>query len=325
MAKWRVARPSGSRTSSRGESTPLAEPVKPPLPLRDGVAPSFVWLAPGDWPDMLAFLTGHFRHIPEATWLARIARGEVVYADGEPVTASGPYRSGRQVYYYRELEAETPIPFTEQILFEDEDLLVVDKPHFLPVIPGGRFLQETLLVRLKKSTGLTQLTPIHRLDRETAGVIIFSHKPATRGLYQSLFQKRAMNKIYHALAPHAEGVAMPITRRSCIARGEPFFRMREIDGPANSETRIEVLERQGELSLYELRPVTGRQHQLRVHLAGLGIPIVNDGFYPAVQQSREDDWSRPLQLLAKQISFDDPQTGARRSFSSARKLSLIAG
>jgi len=301
---------------------PYSPALQAPLPIKDGVGPSYLWLPDGQWPDMLSFLCAHFSHIDRATWLARMAGSEVVFGDGERIAPGSPYRRGQQVFYYREIEAEPPIPFAEHILFQDEYLLVADKPHFLPVIPSGRFLQETLLVRLKRSTGLAHLTPIHRLDRETAGVIIFSHDLATRGAYQSLFQQRAMHKVYHALAPHSDALAWPHVRRSCIARGEPFFRMQEIDAPANSETSIDVLERRGDLSRYELRPLTGRQHQLRVHMAALGMPILNDGFYPRVLQSEHDDWSRPLQLLAKEIAFDDPISGLRRAFSSRRNLNF---
>lgn len=293
-----------------------------PLPVRDGVSASLMWLQEGSWPDMLAFLVAHFPHIDAATWMARMQRGEVVDRDGVCITPDTPYRRGRCIYYYREIEAETLIPFKEEILFQDAHLLVADKPHFLPVTPSGRFLQQTLLVRLKKQTGLQHLTPIHRLDRETAGVVIFSHDPATRGLYQSMFQKRAMHKVYHALAPLSDTLAFPLTRHSCIIKGEPFFCMQEVDAPANAETRIELLERRGTLGLYTLHPVTGRQHQLRVHMSAIGLPIINDPFYPRAMPDKFNDFSAPLQLLAKEIAFDDPLTGARRSFASRQKINF---
>jgi tRNA pseudouridine32 synthase/23S rRNA pseudouridine746 synthase len=293
-----------------------------PLPVRDGVGPSLVWLQEGSWPNMLAFLVAHFPYIEAATWIARMERAEVVDQEGIGIAPDTPYRRGRCIYYYREIETETVIPFAEKILYQDAHLLVADKPHFLPVTPSGRFLQQTLLVRLKKSTGLMHLTPIHRLDRETAGVVIFSHDPSTRGAYQSLFQKRAMHKVYHALAPSSDALSFPLTRHSCIVKGDPFFRMHEIDAAANAETRIELLERRGDLSLYELHPVTGRQHQLRVHMSALGLPIVNDAFYPEALPNKLDDVSAPLQLLAKEIAFDDPLTGAHRSFASRQKISF---
>ena len=296
-----------------------------PLPQKQGVAPSYLWLPEGVWPDMLSFLVSYYPHIDAATWKARMARGEVVDRAGLPLLPETPYVRGRCMFYYRELDAETPIPFQEQILFRDAHLLVVDKPHFLPVTPGGRFLQESLLVRLKNSTGLEHLTPIHRLDRETAGVVMFSHNPDTRGLYQSMFQKRVVDKLYHALAPLMAGRALPMVYRSCLVKGEPFFRMREIDGCANAETHIDLLEQRAGLGLYALRPVTGRQHQLRVHMAALGCAIVNDGFYPEALPCKQDDFSQPLQLLAKQIAFADPLNGTLRQFESLRKIDFPEG
>lgn len=291
-----------------------------PLPTRDGVSASHVWLGEGNWPNMLAFLVARFPAVSEADWAGRMERGEVVDLQGVRQRPGSPCRRGTCIFYYRELAHETPIPFAETILFQDEHILVADKPHFLPVIPTGRFVRETLLVRLKDKTGLSDLTPIHRLDRETAGVVLFSHNPATRGIYQSLFQKRAMEKVYEALAPTRPELRFPLIRRSRMVEGEPFICMTEVEGEPNSETHIDVLEHRGELSLYCLRPVTGRKHQLRLHMAALGMPIVNDAFYPVALPCKGDDVSRPLQLLAREISFTDPLTGTRRRFASERRL-----
>ena len=293
-----------------------------PLPIRDGVAPSYLWLPPGSWPDMLSFLTAHFHHVNAATWIDRMQRGEVRFADGTVILPATAYRRGHCIFYYREIAHETPIPFAASILYQDAHVLVADKPHFLPVTPGGRFVKETLLVRLKHSTGLSDLVPIHRLDRETAGVVIFSHNPATRGRYQSMFQQRVMRKLYHALAPIVPGLTWPLKRHSRIEKGEPFFRMMECAGTANAETEITLLEQQNGLGLFALRPHTGRQHQLRVHMAALGMPIVNDDFYPHALPCKQDDVSRPLQLLAKQITFVDPLSGVERSFESGRNLAF---
>lgn len=298
--------------------------MKSPLPIRDGVAPSYVWLQQGPWPHMLAFLCERFPDVAPATWQQRMARGEVVDGAGAPLLPDSPYRRGICVFYYRELEGETPIPFREQILYRDAHILVADKPHFLPVIPSGRFLHETLLVRLKKQLQLPDLTPIHRLDRETAGVIVFSHNAASRGAYQSLFQQRAVDKVYEALAPTLPGRTFPFTYRSRMVEGTPFFRMREEAGAPNSETRIDLIAQRGALSLYRLQPVTGRKHQLRVHLAALGMPIVNDAFYPLALPCKADDMTQPLQLLARAIAFTDPISGERRHFESARSLGGIA-
>jgi tRNA pseudouridine32 synthase/23S rRNA pseudouridine746 synthase len=292
-----------------------------PLPVRDGVAPSYLWLPEGQWPDMLAFLVARYPAVHESSWRERMARGDVVDGEGRPLQPSSPYRRGMRIFYYRELEyVETPIPFQEEILFQDEHLVVVDKPHFLPMIPTGRFLHETLLVRLKKTLGLQDLTPIHRLDRETAGVVVFSSNIASRGAFQSLFQKRAVQKEYEALAPRLYGREFPFTYRSRMVDGEKFFVMKEEEGEPNSETVIDVIEHRADATLYRLWPHTGRKHQLRLHLAALGIPIVNDAFYPVALPCKEDDVSQPLKLLARSITFPDPVSGGIRHYESRRSL-----
>ncbi len=175
-------------------------------------------------------------------------------------------------------------------------------------------------MRLKKKLKLDSLVPLHRIDRETAGLVTFSLNPETRRHYASLFTKHEARKVYEALAPTLPGGHFPINRRSCLVKGEPFFRMKEAEGMPNSETTIDVMENMGAITLYRLVPVTGRQHQLRVHCAALGIPIINDRFYPEVQSCKEDDFSSPLQLLARSISFRDPLTGQDRHFRSNFKL-----
>lgn len=292
--------------------------IRPPP--RDGVSASRVQLPPGAWSTALEFLVAHFRDIPESTWRARIERGQVLREDGSALESFTPYRAGETLHYYRELQAEPPIPFEAQIIYRDEHLLIADKPHFLPVIPAGRFVQETLLVRLKQATGLQELVPLHRIDRGTAGLVALSINPQTRGAYQQLFPQRAVLKQYEALAPTLPGLRFPITRRSRIAPGEPFFRMGETLGAANSETLIEIAERRGALDLYRLFPVTGRKHQLRVHLAALGAPILHDPLYPTLRPEAEDDYARPLKLLARALSFIDPLSGERRRFESLRSL-----
>jgi tRNA pseudouridine32 synthase/23S rRNA pseudouridine746 synthase len=296
--------------------------AKVPLPIRDGVAPSYLWVTAPFAGTMLAFLAERFPDVTQASWIDRMARGDVVDAAGARIGPDSPVRNGMRIWYYRELEVETPIPFDAQILFQDDHLLVVDKPHFLPMIPSGRFLQETLLVRLKKTLALPHLTPIHRLDRETAGVVIFSHNPATRGAYQSLFQKRAVRKTYEALAAPIAGRALPFTYRSRMVHGDQFFVMREEEGEANSETLVELIAQRGDVCHYRLHPHTGRKHQLRLHMASLGAPICNDVFYPVALPCKGDDFSAPLQLLARSISFDDPLTGMTRTFFSQRSLDL---
>lgn len=290
------------------------------LPDRDGVSPSKQYLPPGSWSTMLEFLQQYFPEVSEDVWIFRMQKGEVVDEAGLRISPDHLYRAGAIIYYYREVAGEMRLPFEETILYRDEHLLVVDKPHFLPVTPSGQYLHETLLVRLKKKLQLEHLTPIHRLDRETAGVILFSLNLESRGVYQSLFHKREINKVYEALAPTLPGGKFPITYRSRMVAGDPFFRMQEVQGDINSETSIAVLENRGEMTLYELRPVTGKKHQLRVHLAALGIPILNDKFYPELVLRAGDDLSQPLQLLARSISFIDPYTGCKRHFKSNKVI-----
>lgn len=291
-----------------------------PLPFVEGVGPSCQWLPAGPWKTVIDFFKEQYPHVTAATWKARMAKGEVLDETGCRVEANTAFRPGACIFYYRELEFEKPIPFTEQVLYRDEHILVADKPHFLPVIPAGRFLRETLLVRLRRQGASEDLVPIHRLDRETAGVILFSLNRKTRGHYTSLFRNRKVRKVYEALAPTLEDSKFPITRRSRVVQGEPFFRMKEVPGEANSETHVNVLSIGESLSLYQLLPLTGRKHQLRLHLAALGIPVINDKLYPALTASTDDDFSRPLKLLAKSISFRDPLSGREHYFESGIRL-----
>jgi tRNA pseudouridine32 synthase/23S rRNA pseudouridine746 synthase len=293
---------------------------KAPLPMRDGVTPSFLWLPEGEWPDMLTFMASNYPAVSEAQWRGRMERGDVVDGQGTPLMPGARYQRGMRIWYYRELDAETPIPFHEEILYQDEHIVVADKPHFLPTIPTGRFLKETLLVRLRQKLGIEELVPIHRLDRETAGLVIFSSNLNSRGAYQSLFQKRLVQKEYEALAAALPGREFPFVYRSRMVEGDKFFTMKEEPGEPNSETMIDVIEQRGEHVLYRLWPHTGRQHQLRVHLSALGIPIVNDAFYPVALPCKADDVSSPLKLLARAIGFPDPLSGEWRYFESRQQL-----
>jgi tRNA pseudouridine32 synthase / 23S rRNA pseudouridine746 synthase len=294
--------------------------LRSPLPSVDGVAPSRQTLPAGHWLTVLEFLSERHSSVGVETWAARMREGRVVDEAGRRLTPASPYRAGACVYYYREPGDETRVPFEERVLHLDEHILVADKPHFLAVAPAGRFLRETLLVRLKRRTGLDALAPVHRIDRETAGLVVFSANPSTRGAYASLFQRREVSKVYEALSAGRPALDFPLTRRSRIVAGEPFFRMKETEGEPNSETRVDVRGSRDEGTLYEARPLTGRKHQVRVHFAALGIPILNDRLYPDVLPGDSEDFSSPLKLLARSVSFLDPLTGRGRYFESDRTL-----
>ena len=305
---------------------PKKEKLKSPLPMRNGVSASRVWLPPNHsgskkWHTVLDFLVERFPFIGKDILYERMQRNDIVDQSGKPYTPETPYKGETFLFYYREIPNEPVIPFKEKILFKDEHIIVVDKPHFIPVTPGGRFVKESLLVRLKNHYQQEEISPIHRLDRETAGIVLFSCNRTVRGAYQNLFQNRQVQKIYQAIAPIAD-YSFPITHKSYMVKGEPFFIMKEEAGIANSETEINLLEKQGDLGLYQLKPLTGKQHQLRVHMMSLGIPILNDPFYPVLLPDKGNDYSTPLQLLAQSLTFIDPITGEERSFQSERALTF---
>jgi tRNA pseudouridine32 synthase/23S rRNA pseudouridine746 synthase len=289
----------------------------------DGVSPSCVALPAGAWSTIATFLCERFPEVGAAEWIARMNAGAVVDEHGHAVTPERRFQPGLRVYYYRALAEEMPIPFEENVLFQDDLLVVADKPHFLPVTPSGRYLQETLLVRLKRKLGIDTLSPIHRIDRETAGLVVFAVQPATRGRYQALFADKRVSKTYEALAPYRADLALPCTYRSRLIEDACFMQMREADGEPNTETQIELLAHASALARYRLSPVTGRKHQLRAHCAALGIPILHDRIYPDLCAENSDDYARPLQLLAQHIAFRDPVTGEERCFESQRQLMEI--
>lgn len=287
-------------------------------------AASTVHLPQGSWSTVLDGLCALFPRIERAEWENRFARQRVLDAQGQPLPVDAPYRAGLRVHYFREVPREAAIPFHETLLHMDTHLVVVDKPHFLPVTPAGGFVEETVLARLTRILDNHQLVPLHRIDRHTAGLVMFSAHPDSRDAYQALFRQRRIAKTYEAWAPPLPEQAFPLVRRSRIAPGEPFFRMHEVPGEPNSETRIDVLERHATRWRYALQPVTGKKHQLRVHMAALGAPILHDPFYPDLPEPRPDDYARPLQLLARRLSFVDPLSGVRREFASELALSGVA-
>ncbi len=292
------------------------------LPTRNGVNPSAVFLPEGGWPTLLAFLSERFAAQGEAVWRQRMQRGLVLNAQGEALVESAPYLAGTKVFYYRELAAEPRIPFAEQILFENEYFLVADKPHFLPTAPVGQYVQETLVTRLRQRLDLPELVAVHRLDKETAGLVLLSKDAATRDALHRMFRERGLSKIYEAIAPYRPDLSFPLTRQSRIEEGRPFYRRQEVAGEPNSLSHIDLLEHQGEWARYRLQPVTGKTHQLRVHMAGLGLPIRHDPLYPEEGPRKGEDYSQPLQLLAQRLSFTDPISGQDYDFVSRFSLRL---
>ncbi len=277
---------------------------------------STLYLPPGAWSTVLDCLCDRFSAISREQWCDRIARGRVLDAEGKPIELAMAYREGLRIHYFREVPNETPIAVMESILYADEHLVVADKPHFLPVTPAGEYVEQTLLRRLIRRLGNPDLVPLHRIDRHTAGLVMFSASKQTRSAYQALFPTRKIDKRYEAIAPALPDLEFPRVHKTRLVDGEPFFRMQEGQGDSNTETRIEVIERNGPLWRYGLYPVTGKKHQLRVHMAALGAGICNDPFYPDVLKDAVDDFDRPLKLLAQGLSFIDPVTGHRRVFQS---------
>nr|WP_315495291.1 pseudouridine synthase [uncultured Rhodoferax sp.] len=298
----------------------MARPRPNAPPTRNGVGASSVVLPDGPWSTVLEFLVQRFPGITHAQWLQRLQDGDVVDEQGLVLTPHSSYTPKRRLYYYRALAAEPPIPFDEVVLWQDEHLLVVDKPHFLPVVPSGKYLQETVLVRLKNRLGLHDLVPIHRIDRDTAGLVLFSINPTTRDAYHALFRERVVDKTYECIAPANPALPWPIHRESRIAVSSHFMQQTEVDGPVNAITDITPIETLGPWARYQLQPLTGQRHQLRVHMHALGLPILFDGMYPTLTPEDATDYARPLQLLAQRIAFTDPLSGEARQFESQRTL-----
>jgi len=278
-------------------------------------------IAPKPYPSLLVFLCERFPAVPEEIWAQRIAAGKVLDENGQRLTLATEYTPLRRIFYFREVFSEPCIPFAETILFLDDEILVACKPHFLPVIPGGRYVDECLLNRLRRSTGIEDLVPLHRIDRGTAGLVLFSVNKKSRGLYAGLFLNRLIEKTYQAVAacqPLQETASWHVETR--IERGEPGFRMTTAPGRVNASSAINLVEVRGELARFTLRPHTGKTHQLRIHMSGIGFAILNDSYYPELLTERADNYAAPLQLLAQRLCFKDPLSGRNREFSSGRKL-----
>ena len=289
-------------------------------PHRNGVSASCVVVPPGMGPTVLDFLDQRYAFLGRDAWMQRLLAGDVMDAMGRTLAAHDPAPAGLRLYYFRSVPSEAPLPFEASVLWENAHLLVADKPHFLPVIPSGKYLHETLLVRLKQSTGIDTLSPIHRIDRDTAGLVLFAKQPSDRAPYQALFRARQVDKVYECIAPWNPELPWPLTRTSRLAPAEHFMQQREVPGPPNAITQIEPIAVHEKLARYRLHPITGQRHQLRVHMAALGLPIVGDGIYPVLTAEGSADFTRPLQLLARSLALTDPLTGQRLAWESRQSL-----
>lgn len=273
------------------------------------------------YPALLDFLVQRFPRVAPALWEQRILQGKVLDEAGVPITKETPYRPQQRLFYFRESQAEPLIPLAETILFQNEELLVVCKPPFLPVTPAGPYVNECLLHRLKIQTGNSQLVPLHRIDRETSGLVLFSRNKATRGLYGRLFLNGGLEKSYEAVAEITQcPQAIDWTVENRLVKGEPWFRTQVAAGVVNARTRIKLLAFRDNRGHFLLEPLTGKQHQLRIHMSGLGFSILNDRYYPDLLAKQTDDLDNPLQLIARRVKFIDPVSGRRMEFESERKL-----
>ncbi len=287
-------------------------PLPAPLPVRDGLGPARVRLHGGSVLAELADRFGAGAH-------AKVLAGEVFCADGSVVDETTVLAAGAHVFLYRDLPDEVVVPFDMPILYRDDDIVVVDKPHFLATMPRGGHVVQTALIRLRRELALPELSPAHRLDRLTAGVLLFTTRPQVRGRYQTLFARGEVRKSYDAVAQGVPSRVLPTVVRSRIVKERGVLQAREEPGEPNAETLVERLAGDG----YRLTPHTGRTHQLRVHMNALGVPIVNDSLYPVVKVVAPEDFSAPLQLLARSLEFDDPISGLRRRFVSKRSLAAL--
>ncbi|MFH8938410.1 RluA family pseudouridine synthase [Streptomyces griseosporeus] len=294
-----------------------------PLPQRHGVDPVRVRLpGTGSWATVRDHLVERLSGAGPGVVEGMFDAGLIVGADGRPVAPDAAFVPGMFVWFHRELPPEAPVPFAIEVVYRDEHIVVADKPHFLATTPRGSHVTETALARLRRELDVPTLTAAHRLDRLTAGLVLFTVRPGERGAYQTLFRDRRVRKAYEAVAPYDPSLALPTTVRSRIVKERGELTAREVPGEPNAVSRIELAEHRPDgLARYRLLPATGQTHQLRVHMNALGVPLLGDPLYPEVAAPvPAGDFRRPLQLLARELEFTDPVTGAEHRFRSARTL-----
>lgn len=291
--------------------------------------PSFVTLpSHSNCRNALEFLVKKFPHIPEQVWRDRINTGKVFWRDGGIINIDEPYQPNSTLGYYREVPLEPTVPFDEIIITQNEHFLIAHKPAFLPVMPGGEFVNECLQARLVQKLGIQELQAVHRLDRDTAGLVLFSTNPSTRGRYHKLFAERQITKSYQAVAiidssQQIKGKKWHV--KNHLKRSHPKFLFEnttESDTGQYAESIIECIAQTQTKALFSLSPITGRTHQLRLHMQHIGFPILNDRFYPSLQPKQPDNYQSPLQLLAKSLSFIDPITQKEETYESPAGLEI---
>ena len=316
------AGPSGNGTGHRLQlrSGIMRRKLRSPLPQRHGLdAARLRTPAEGRWVTIRDHLVDRLPRVaPER--IDMMLREQLIVDLNGPVAPDAPFVAEHFLWFHRDLPVEVPVPFEIGIVHRDDDLLVVDKPHFLATIPRGRHIVETALVRLRRDLDLPTLSPAHRLDRVTAGLLMFVVRPERRGAYQMLFRDRLVHKSYEAIARYDPTLGLPCTVRSRIVKERGVITAQEVAGPPNAETLVELVEHRNGLGRYKLTPITGRTHQLRLHMSGLGVPILGDDFYPVLAERPLDDFTRPVQLLAQTLGFADPITGQQRRFRSSATL-----
>ena len=294
--------------------------LRSPLPQRHGLDPARLRLpAEGGWATIRDHLVERLPMVAPDRIDQMLAAGEIADEHG-PIAPDAPFVPLGVVWLHRDLPQEVPIPFELAVVHRDENLLVVDKPHFMSTIPRGQHVLQTALVKLRTQFGLPELSAAHRLDRVTAGLVMFVIQREHRGAYQTLFRDRKVRKEYRAVAPYDPSLELPRTVRSRIIKERGVITAFTVDGPPNAETRVELLEHRDGRGHYRLVPATGRTHQLRLHMSELGVPILGDTFYPTLLDTPLDDFRRPLQLLASVLEFTDPVTGEARRFETRRSL-----
>jgi len=294
-----------------------------PLPPRHGVDAQRIRMPQdGPWETLRDHLVERLRGLGAADIDRKLAAGEFVDATGRPVPEDAPFVPRSVCWTHRDLPDEVEVPFEIDVLHRDERLVVIDKPHFLSTMPRGRHVVQSALARTRVLTGLDRLTPAHRLDRPTAGVLMFTTEQRWRGAYQRVFAEGRVHKEYLAVAPVRDGLGLPLVRRTHLVKEHGSHQAREVHGgEPNAETLVELEVESGGVGGYRLTPRTGRTHQLRSQLCGLGIPIIGDPLYPVEREVADDDFSEPLQLLAAVLELDDPIDGSRRRFETRRSLS----